>query len=152
MNDVRGLIANFYSIAELKELSEAGVIVSIHLDISNVRVADDNDGGTGDGGGGGGGVLKPDTILVVMTQKEAYKHPVEHNAKGKPIMDNVYREGFRAEEGEILQVYFPANLADGGGRYYRVWRDEKGMIVEGHYASDTAINLYVNKGRTSKDV
>lgn len=69
----------------------------------------------------------PDTLLIKMTSGEAFKKPSDNNKKGKPIMDETI-PGFRAEVGDIYQVYVEPIVADGAAKYWRIWNGEDGDI------------------------
>ncbi len=139
-----------YELAKfLVEMHDIEVPINLNIDIhigGDAPALPPDDGGNDDNGGGV--VQKPDTVLVVMIKAEAYKYPKDYNAKGKPIMDNTYKTGFRAEVGDTLEVYFPSIQADGGARYFRVWRDQKGQIAGGHFVGDVTVDLYLARSRT----
>ena len=95
-----------------------------------------------------GGKSAPDTILVEMLDKESFKFARSFNKSGFPIMDT-YEIGFRADQGDRLQVVVPAIRADGGARYYRVWKTQDERInVESR--PEEYPPLYINKSRTAK--
>jgi hypothetical protein len=107
------------SYQQLLELSEKGASIHVHLGAS----------------GGDAPSPAPDdppsdapaTILIQMTAHEAFKQPSDYNKKGKPIMDKTI-PGFRAEEGDIFQVYVEPVVADGGAKYWRIWKGQDGDI------------------------
>ncbi|MEK6222934.1 MAG: hypothetical protein N2D54_11870 [Chloroflexota bacterium] len=105
---------------QLLELSEKGANIHVHL---NGSQSDD----------GGGDDLPddeskdPPTLLIQMLEKEAFKKPSDYNKKGKPIMDKTI-PGFRAEAGDIFQVYVEPLVADGSAKYWRIWNGEDGDI------------------------
>ncbi len=126
----------------MKLLVDEGVDVSLSvvLNIGNeVEVVDDD---------GGGGIL-PNTVLVDMTSKEAYKWSKSKNGAGVMIMQGV-EIGFRADAGDRLQVVYPAILADGGNKYYQVWNDAKGEIVLGVPINKQPMAVYINKAKTER--
>ncbi|MDH5508403.1 MAG: hypothetical protein OEZ02_14370 [Anaerolineae bacterium] len=85
---------------------------------------------------------KPDTWLVQMTQKEAYKSPSGYNDAGNPILDKTI-VGFRAEEGDILEVETEKIMADGGALYWRIWRGENdNSEMRGWYVSVSRTRIY----------
>lgn len=104
---------------QLLELSEKGANIHVHLGASGDDTQDPppdrppNDG--------------PSTLLIQMLAREAFKQPSDYNKKGKPIMDKTIR-GFRAEKGDIFQVYVEPVVADGAAKYWRIWRGQDGDV------------------------
>jgi hypothetical protein len=107
------------SYEQLLELSEKGANIHVHLGASGSDAQDPlpdqppND--------------DPPTMLIQMLAREAFKQPSDYNKKGKPIMDKTI-PGFRAEEGDIFQVHVEPVVADGGAKYWRIWKGEDGDI------------------------
>ncbi len=98
---------------QLQELAGQGahIHVTISLDNGDQTPPDDDGPGSQD----------PATLLIQMLQREAFKQPSSYNKKGKPIMEKTV-PGFRAEVGDIFQVYVVPIVADGGGKYWRIWK------------------------------
>ena len=103
---------------QLMELAEKGAHIHVHC---------------GEGDEAGSSPLPPPenndqhTLLIKMTVKEAFKKPSDYNKVGKPIMDKTI-PGFRAEPGDIFQVYVEPIVADGAAKYWRIWQGEDGDI------------------------
>lgn len=104
---------------QLLELSDKGASIHVHLgEFGDDTQAPPPDAPPND---------NPATLLIQMQAREAFKQPSDYNKKGKPIMDKTI-PGFRAEEGDIFQVHVQPVIADGGAKYWRIWKGQNGDI------------------------
>ena len=133
-------VLQFIDTVEKKGL-DIPIVIEVHINIGDPSTG-------GDGDDDDGGTLKPNTIIVEMIVKEAYKFTKSNNSSGVPIMQGL-EIGFNAVEGQRLEVYFPAIVADGGTKYYRVWNDGIiGEIWNGMPVKESKVPVYVEKSRT----
>jgi len=102
---------------QLRKIVELGTNVHLYLDVESAELESPQDDSNN----------FPDTKLIRMIEREAFKKPADYNNAGKPIMEKTI-PGFRAEVGDIFQVYVEPVIADGGSRYWRIWRGEDGDI------------------------